>query len=120
MSAGATTVDAYLAAAPVARFGALREWRRLCRSILQGFDESIRYGMPSYSRDGTVEVAFANQSQYLSLYVLRTDVLEQFQTELEGVNHGKGVLRFADPDGWDPALISSLLEATVTSHGPVC
>jgi hypothetical protein len=47
-------------------------------------------------------------------------VLEQFQTELEGVNHGKGVLRFADPDGWDPALISSLLEATVTSHGPVC
>ena len=120
MSAGATTVDAYLAAVPAERLGALQEWRQLCLSILVGFEESIRYGMPSYSRHRTVEVAFANQCRHLSLYVLRTEVTDRFSAQLEGVDHGKGVLRFADPNGWDPAVVTALLEAAVLSSGPVC
>lgn len=67
MKSEATTVEEYLAEAPEQRRPALETLRRLCLDELSGYDEEMRYGMPSYSRDGTVEVAFASQKNYVSL-----------------------------------------------------
>jgi uncharacterized protein YdhG (YjbR/CyaY superfamily) len=57
----ADDVDAYLALAPEGRRAVLNEMRGACRTLLAGCDESMRYGMPAYSRDGVAEIAWASQ-----------------------------------------------------------
>lgn len=37
----------------------------------------MEYGMPAYKRNGAVQVAFANQKQYISLYALKGEVVER-------------------------------------------
>jgi len=60
MQSEAKTVNAYLQEIPAERVEALTQLRDLCRATLKGFDESMEYGMPSYSREGEVEVVFAS------------------------------------------------------------
>jgi hypothetical protein len=76
MKSEATTVKGYLADVPEERRPALEDLRRMCLEELVGYEEDVRYGMPSYSRDGAVEVAFASQRNYISLYVLRESVVK--------------------------------------------
>jgi hypothetical protein len=54
---------------------ALVELRRLCLRVLKDFEEGMAYGGPSYSRRRTLEVGFAGQSNYMSLYILRHGAL---------------------------------------------
>ena len=38
--------------------------------------------MPAYQRDGTTEIAFASQKGYISFYLMRGDIREQFADRL--------------------------------------
>jgi uncharacterized protein YdhG (YjbR/CyaY superfamily) len=116
----ATTVEEYIAAAPAGRRSALDLLRRLCRDELPGFDEAMRHGMPAYLRGGEVEVGFASQKRYLSLYVLRQAALEANAGRLAGLSVGKGCIRFARPEQIDPAVVRALLRATAADDGPIC
>jgi uncharacterized protein YdhG (YjbR/CyaY superfamily) len=120
MRSEAATVDAYIAEAPPARRDALAMVRRLCREELPGFDEAMRHGMPSYLRDGVVEVAFASQKAHLTLYILRRAALGAHAGRLAGLSIGKGCIRFRRPDQIDPAVVRDLLDATAAGSGPVC
>jgi uncharacterized protein YdhG (YjbR/CyaY superfamily) len=120
MSGDASTVDDYIAEAPADRRKALELLRELCTGELLGFDEAIRYGMPSYLRLGEVEVGFASNKAYISLYVLRRDVLEANAACLEGLSVGKGCIRFRRPDQIDPQTVRALLRATAVSTGTIC
>jgi uncharacterized protein YdhG (YjbR/CyaY superfamily) len=117
MAAG--TVEAYIAGASPERREALELLRRLCREGLPGFAEDIRFRMPSYLRDGEVEVAFASHARYLSLYVLRTAAMKANAAALADRPVGKGCVRFK-PDDIDETLVRSLLSATLTDTGPIC
>ncbi|MEO5952722.1 MAG: DUF1801 domain-containing protein, partial [Chloroflexia bacterium] len=75
MQSTATTVDDYLETVPSERIPALIKLRHLCASNLPGYTEGMDYGMPSYSKNGTVEVAFNSQKHYISLYILNKDAL---------------------------------------------
>jgi len=92
MQSKSETVPAYLKEVPAERQDALKQLRKLCRENLNGFKESLEYGMPSYSRNGEVEVAFASQKNHISLYILRTDVMKTHKKLLTGksVSFGKG------------------------------
>lgn len=116
----AADVDTYLAEAPAERVEALARLRDLCRSELDGFTEAMAYGMPAYHRDGTAEFAFAGQKQYLSLYLMRSDVAEAFAVRLDGHDMGKGCLRFRNAAHIDWPLVRDLLHATSTTRGQVC
>ena len=76
--------------------------------------------MPSYSRDGRIEVAFASQQRYISLYVLRTDVMAAHRGDLDHLDVGKGCIRYRTPEGVDFAVVNALLRETASSTGPVC
>jgi uncharacterized protein YdhG (YjbR/CyaY superfamily) len=69
----------------------------LCREELVGFEEAMRYGMPSYLREDAVEVAFASQQAYISLYILRQSALDAAADRLAGLSVGKGCIRFRRP-----------------------
>jgi uncharacterized protein YdhG (YjbR/CyaY superfamily) len=120
MPSGVATVEQYIADAPPERREALTTLRALCREVLAGFDEEIAYGMPSYLRDGVVEVAFASQKRYISLYVMRPGALDAARDRLSGLSIGKSCIRYRRPDQIDPATVRVLLDATVHDTGPVC
>jgi uncharacterized protein YdhG (YjbR/CyaY superfamily) len=129
MQSNAPTVDAYIAEVPADRRAALQEIRRLCKTHLTGFEESMRYGMPGYSRDGTIEVGFASQKNNIALYILRTDVLnphrDRFSRQMRCDRFspsavGKGCIRYANPRKIDFDLIETMLKQTAQSRGPVC
>jgi uncharacterized protein YdhG (YjbR/CyaY superfamily) len=120
MQSTAATVDAYIAEAPPERQDALRRLRDLCRASLPGHQEGMLYGMPSYSRAGVVEVGFASQKNYLSLYILKQDVLDEHRRELTGINVGKGCIRYTRPAKIDFELVRRMLDATHASAGPIC
>jgi uncharacterized protein YdhG (YjbR/CyaY superfamily) len=113
-------VATYIEQLPAARRGPLTELRNACVELLEGFEESMAYGMPSYSRAGEVEVAFASRKRYISLYILRTDVLDPHRAELAGLDVGKGCIRYRRPEQVDMGVVRSMLSATARSPGPVC
>jgi len=80
----------------------------------------MRYGMPAYVRDGAAEVGFADQKRYVSLYILRTDVMHAHRDALAGLSVGKRCVRYRRPDEIDPAVVGGMLAMTSGSHGPVC
>jgi uncharacterized protein YdhG (YjbR/CyaY superfamily) len=120
MQSTAQTVDAYLDEVPTERLDAVSELRRLCRERLPSFVEEMRYGMPSYSRDGVVEVAFASQKQNIALYILRKDVLDAHRHTFPASALGKGCIRFRNPATIDFAVVQALLEGTTAATGEVC
>jgi uncharacterized protein YdhG (YjbR/CyaY superfamily) len=116
----AEDVDGYLAEVPDERREVLTRLRELCRTELKGFTEVMAYGLPGYERDGTIEIGFASQKQYISFYLLRTDVRKAFEQRLDGQDMGKGCLRFRTPEKVDFDLVRDLLAATADGTGKVC
>lgn len=116
----APDVDSYLAAVTGDRAAALARLRELCQAELTGFTETIAYGMPAYLRDGTAEIAFASQKQYLSFYLMRSDVAEAFADRLADQDMGKGCIRFRNPDKIDYELVRELLVAVAAAPGTIC
>lgn len=116
----ASDVDGYLAGVPAERRDALTRLRQVCRAELTGFDEVMAYGMPAYERDGAAEIAFASQKQYISFYLMRTDIRDAFEERLAGQDMGKGCLRFRKPENIDFDLVRDLLKATADGPGKIC
>jgi uncharacterized protein YdhG (YjbR/CyaY superfamily) len=119
MAPGMGAVDDYLAAVPGDRRQALDRLRAECRSRLAGFDESLEYRMPSYVRDGEVELAFASQARYISIYVLREDVLDAHRDRLGSASCGKSCVRYTKPDRIEWDTVCAVLDATAAARGPV-
>ena len=122
MQSTAKDVTAYLEEVPTERKAALEELRRHCLSALNGFEESMQYGGPCYSRNGVVEVGFASQKHFIGLYILRTDVMKKYKDllKIKGVSLGKGCIRYSKPEKIDFNVVEKLLKATVESTGVVC
>jgi uncharacterized protein YdhG (YjbR/CyaY superfamily) len=116
----ADDVGSYLAQVPAARRAVLTDLREECLRWLAGFDEGMRYGMPTYSREGVAEVAWASQKRYISLYVMRSDVLDAHRRRLASLDVGKGCIRYRSPAAVDFAVVRSMLTAVAASRGPVC
>jgi len=92
----------------------------ICDDELPGDGAGIRYGMPCWSRGEVAELAVAVQRRHLSVYVMRTAVLDAHRDELEGRSVGKGCVRFATPASVDLDLVHRLAAATAADDGPVC
>ncbi len=91
MQSQASTVDQYLTEVPAKRMEALERLRTLCVTHLTGYEESMVYGMPSYSKDGTVAVSFASQKQYISLYILKQEVFDRHRPGVGRSQPGQGL-----------------------------
>jgi uncharacterized protein YdhG (YjbR/CyaY superfamily) len=122
MQSTAKTVTDYLNETPAERRPALAKLRDLCRALLTGFDESMSYGGPCYSRNGEIEVGFASQKNFIGLYILRKDVLDTYRDSLnaKGVSVGKGAIRYSRPEKIDFQVVEMLLKATQESSGVIC
>lgn len=120
MQSKARDVATYIEETPPDRQQALRKLWRLCRRVLKGFEEGMAYGGPGYSRKGAVEVGFASQKHYISLYILRQDALDPQRPFLTGLSVGKGCIRYPRPERIDFAVVEKMLAATRDSTGNIC
>ena len=115
MQSQAKDVDSYLLEAGPERRESLTRLRDLCREILVGYEEGMEYGMPGYKNDGKGEVGFANQKQYISLYILEEDVIEKNRPALNGLSVGKCCIRYTTARKMDWDVIRKLLYNSVKS-----
>ena len=121
MKIQAESVDKYLQQVPEERKIALEQLRNLCLEIFDGYQESMEYGMPSYKEEQQeVEVAFASQKNYISLYVMKEEVFNAFRDDFSGLGLGKGCIRFRKPEQMDFSLIGRLLRASFESDAEIC
>lgn len=121
MKIEASSVDEYLSRVPAERQACLTQLRDLCRKALTGFEESLMYGMPAYARNGVAEVAFASQKQYISLYVMKVEVVERYRDALAPCSIGNCCIRFKKPGHLNFEVIEQLLKDSVTAMGtPAC
>ena len=120
MQSKAPNVAAYLEEAPEDRRPVLEKLRGLCRKVLAGYEESMEWGMAAYKKDGTAEVAFASQKNYIAIYFLKSRVLRANKALLPGVDMGKGCLRFPKPERIDLGVIEKLLRSTVENEERPC
>ena len=120
MKSTAVDVASYIDEQPEAWRDALARLRAACRDQLHGYSEAMVYGMPSYSREGQVEVGFAKQARYLSLYVLQQPVLDANRRRLEGLDVGKGCIRYRQPHQIDWAVVNDLLAETAAGDAEIC
>lgn len=68
MQSSLTNIDEYMQTAPKYRLDCLSKLRQLCITHLKKYTETMEYGMPSYSKNGIIEVAF-NSQKTISLYI---------------------------------------------------
>jgi uncharacterized protein YdhG (YjbR/CyaY superfamily) len=120
MPSQATDVTGYLAEVPLSWRPTLDALRDLHRRSLVGYDESIAYGMPTYSRNGKPEVAFASRKNYVSIHILKTEIVEAHREELAAASVGKGCIRYSKAETIDFRMIEKLLIETRDSAEAAC
>jgi len=118
MISNASNVSAYIAELPAERRASIEKLRALCRRHLTGYEEAMEYGMPAYKRAGVMEISFASQKQYVAVYVLKKDVVDEFRDVLPKQT-GKGCIRFR-PDRVDFAVVEQILRRTAESSAEPC
>jgi len=120
MQSSAKDVTTYIQEAPAERQEYLAQLRELCLEILTGYEEVMEYGMPGYKKNGTGEVGFASQKNYISLYILKEDVVQANRELLKGLSVGKGCIRYSNLKKMDKGVIRKLLVDTVNSNSIPC
>ena len=93
MSEKPKTVDDYLEGLEPGRREALTTLRSVVQETVPGARETIRYGMPTYEKDGEVLCSFASQKHYMSLY-MDVELVEEYLDELAHLDVGKSCIRF--------------------------
>jgi hypothetical protein len=116
MQSKAEDVAEYLKEVPAERLFALTRLRKLCLEILIDYEESMVYGQPSYKNEGVVEVAFASDESYISLYILKKGVLKRHRSALTGLNIRRSCIRYPNPSKINFDLIRLLLTESFRSE----
>jgi uncharacterized protein YdhG (YjbR/CyaY superfamily) len=75
--------------------------------------------MPGYKRNGSLELSFASQKQYIAIYA-KPDVVNEFRGELGIASIGKSCIRFRKPEDIDFAVIAKLLRRTAATPACAC
>lgn len=109
MNSKATTVDEYFLELPEKRVAVLAMVRALCKEILIGYEEHMDHGMPAFSRNGLVALAFAVQKNQISFYNLQQEAINANIALSQGLEPGKPVIRFDRLEDLDFELIRKLL-----------
>jgi uncharacterized protein YdhG (YjbR/CyaY superfamily) len=120
MISKAPDVDTYISEVAAERRPVIEKLRRLCQQCLAGYEECMAYGAPCYKRNGAAEVAFASQKQYVALYVMKKDVVDEFRRALPAAKIGKGCIRFSKPEMMDFEVLARLLHRTAESNSAPC
>jgi uncharacterized protein YdhG (YjbR/CyaY superfamily) len=106
-------VNAYIARAPKAAQGKLKEMRRTIRGAAPKAKEGISYGMPGYDKGHIAW--FASMKGYVGLY-LRPPIIEEHKKELAKYKTTKSAIHFPLGEKLPIALIKKLVRARIEKN----
>ena len=107
----ATTVDAYIAAAPKEVRGRLAKLRAAIKAAAPKAEERMSYGMPYYGHKGRLAY-FAAAKHHVGLYI-PPPVIAQHAKELKGYHTATATVRFPNAKPLPLALIKKLVRARI-------
>jgi uncharacterized protein YdhG (YjbR/CyaY superfamily) len=87
------TIDAYIAAFPPEVQAILEQIRMTIREAVPDAQETISYGMPTFTLNGRYLLYFAAYKKHIGLYPAPIGV-EEFQEAVSRYGAGKGTLKF--------------------------
>jgi uncharacterized protein YdhG (YjbR/CyaY superfamily) len=90
----ATSVAAYIAAAPPVARKALRQLRKAIKSAAPGITERISYRIPTFDLDGRYLLYIAAFKEHVSVYPVTSGMIARYGKAIEPYRAGKGTLRF--------------------------
>lgn len=110
-------VDAYLADQPEATRAVLRRIRGLVHEVAPGCEETISYGMPTFTVDGRVLLHLAGWKKHVAIYPT-PDGDGPVQRQLVPLSSGRGSTRFTltDPDDMPYDLIRATIALLAEQH----
>ena len=106
------SVDEYIAAAPVAVRGKLRELRSMVRAAAPLAEEGISYRMPYYTLHGHL-VGFAAYKDHVSLF---GSLPAELARELRPFKTGRGSVQFPLDERLPAGLIAKIVKAHVKAN----
>lgn len=109
MKSKAITVDQYFWEIPDKRVAVCSMLRALCKEILIGYEEHMVCGMPAYSKNGLVALAFVIQKSRISFYSFKQKSVQANVALLQGLEPEQPSLRFDRPEEVDFELVRKLL-----------
>ena len=115
MKSECKTVDEYLESLPENIKSDLSEIRRWILEVSLEVNESMNYGMPTYTLNG-LYCAFASQKQYMSLYLLNTPVLNRYMDSFVNLKIGKGCIRFKKLESHPKDIILKILKESAEDN----
>jgi len=84
--------------------------RRAIFELYPDIEEAMDYKMPTYLYKGQTLCAMASQKNYMALYIMPYDLLDNFAKELEDFDCGKSCIRFKSLDEEKIDILIQILE----------
>lgn len=103
------TVQDYFKTISKDRVEAMEILQQLIKEIFPTAIEDMNYKLPTYSFNGLKICAIASQKNYMSLYIMNYDLLDNFKEELNSFNCGKSCIRFKKLDTETIKLFKEIL-----------
>jgi uncharacterized protein YdhG (YjbR/CyaY superfamily) len=103
-------VDDYLANVSEPQHSTLEAVRATIREILPAAEESISYGVPTFTVDGEAVAGFAALKNHCSYFPFSGSVLGAVPEAVEDFSCSRGTLRFATDQPLPEPLIRLLIE----------
>jgi uncharacterized protein YdhG (YjbR/CyaY superfamily) len=107
------TVDDYLAALPDDDRDVLSAIREAIRQTVPDAEETLSYRIPLYKLDGKHLIGFGASTRHLSLFIIDSALLEQYERELRPFDHTgtKTTIRFTADRPVPKAVLKKLVRA---------
>jgi uncharacterized protein YdhG (YjbR/CyaY superfamily) len=112
----ASSVQEYLAGAPVSAQDALSAVRQAIREVLPDADEVISYGVPTFKQGGKAIVGFGYGKTHCSFYAFSDSAFNAAADELKGYDVSKGTVRWPTGAPVPVALIEKTVKARVAEN----
>ena len=106
-------VRSYIAARPPRVRRALRDFRRIVRSVAPNAVEHFSYGMPAFLLEGRMLVCYAAHTHHCSLYPIKSAIRRANASALQGYGTSKGTVRFSHEQPIPARLVARLVRARV-------
>ena len=106
------SVDEYIAGFPDDVRKILEDIRRTIRKVEPGFQEAIRYGIPTFQWNGKNVIHFAGYKNHVGVYPAPRES-EEFREELSAYKGGRGTVQFPLSEPIPHDLIRRIVEFRV-------
>lgn len=110
-----TSIDAYIASFPEDIQKILKELRATVKAAAPDAGETISYGIPTFTLNGTYLIYFAGWKNHISIYPIPTGT-EAFNKQVSQYVEGKGTLKFPLDKPLPLKLITRIVKLRVNEN----